>query len=117
MRKFGVSSTLIRTLSHINREELKKLIQSMVGLTHQADLLSPKMLTERKIFLTRTSMKKSGVSSTLIRTLFLTKEGELRRLIQSTDGLIHQADSLFLKMLMPRKIFLIKTSMKRFGDS
>jgi len=32
------------------------------------------------------------------------------------DGLTQQEDSLFPKMLTPRKIFLIKTLTKRFGD-
>jgi hypothetical protein len=116
MRKSGVSSTLIRTLFHIREEELKKLIQLMVGPTQLEDLLFLKMSTKRKISLTRTSMKKSGDSLTPIRTLFLTNKGELRRLIQSTVGPTHQADSLFPKMLTPRKISLIKTLTKRSGD-
>jgi hypothetical protein len=58
MRKFGDSSTLIRTPFHGKEEEMKTHIQSMDGLTQLADLL--KNQTPKKILVTKTSMKKFG---------------------------------------------------------
>merc|ERR1712195_250544 len=67
----------------------------MVGLTQQADLL--KEIATRRIFQTRTSMKKSGDSSTLTKTPFHGNTEELKKLIQLMDGLTQLADLLLIK--------------------
>jgi hypothetical protein len=53
----------------------------------------------------------------LTRTLFLGNTEETWRHTQLMDGPTQQEDSLFLKMPTPKKIFLIRMSMKKFGDS
>jgi len=109
MKKSGDSSTLTRTPFLGNTEETRKHIQPTGGPTHQADSLKEL----ERIFLTRTSMRKFGVSSTLTRTPFHGNIEETRKLIQQTDGPTHQADSL--KEL--ERTSLTKTLMKKSGDS
>jgi len=58
-------------------------------------------------------MRKSGVLLTLIRIPFHGKEEELLKLIQQMDGPIQKEDLLKLT----EEILVIKTSMKKFGDS
>jgi len=109
MKKFGDSSMLTKTPYLGNTEETKKLIQPTDGPTHQADSL----LTRRRTFLTRRSMKKFGDSSMLTKTPYLGSTEEMRRLTQLMDGLTHQADLLSIR----RRISLTRRSMRKYGDS
>lgn len=96
-KKFGVSLMLTKIHFHGNTEEMWKLIQPTDGPTQLEDLLFLKTLMPKKISQTRMSMKKFGVSSTPIKTLFHGNIEETKKLIQLTDGLIHQVDLLYNK--------------------
>jgi len=113
MKKYGALLTPIKTLFHGNTEEMKKLIQPTDMTTHQADLLLTREI--KKIFLTRTSMKKSTASSTPTKTPSHGNTEETKRLTQPTDGLTHQADSLLTRET--KKISQTRTSMRRYGAS
>jgi len=117
MKKSGDSLTLIKTLFHGNTEEMKKLTQLTDGPTLQADLLFHKTSTPRKISPIRILMKRFGDSLMPTRTLSHGNIEEMRKLIQPTDGLIHQVDSLSPKESTTRKTFLIRTLMRKYGDS
>ena len=96
---------------------MKKLIQLTDGPIQQADSLLLKTSTPKKISQTRISMKRFGDSSMLTKTLSHGSTEEMRKLIQPTDGPILQVDLLSPKESTTRKIFLIKTLMRKFGDS
>lgn len=117
MKKFGALLTPTRTLFHGNTEEMKKLTQLTDGPTLQADLLFHKTSTPRKISPIRILMKRFGDSLMPTRTLSHGNIEEMRKLIQPTDGLIHQVDSLSPKESTTRKTFLIRTLMRKYGDS
>lgn len=120
MRKSGDSSTLIRIPFHIREEEMRRHIQSMDGLTHQADLLTAllKEMKEERILVIKILTRKFGALSMPTKILFHGNTEETKKPTQLMDGLIHQADLVhLLKMLLIRKTFLIRTSMRRSGAS
>jgi hypothetical protein len=94
MKKFGVLSTLTRTLYLGNTEEMRKLIQPTDGLTQLVDLLFLKTIMPKRISQTRMSTRKFGASLTPIKTLFHGNTEEMLKLIQPTDGLTQLEDSL-----------------------
>ena len=117
MRKYGALLMLIRILSHGNIEETRKLIQLTDGPTHQVDFLLVKEITTERISLIRTSTRKFGDLLMPIKTPFHGNTEGMKKLTQPMDGLIHQADSLFPKMLTRKKTSQTRTSMKRSGAS
>jgi len=68
MRKLSVSLELTRIPYQFHSLEEKELIQSTDGITSHQVLLQTSPKETPKISLTRTSMRKSSVSSDMIRT-------------------------------------------------